>query len=205
MCHRGLLLPLHSLFNLQSILLSKPADRGCLTPTFQCHHTVGLTRISDVAILTSRQLTAGEICFQALKVKKALATCQVPVPQWLRAPVADERMKLKHIQSVTIWLQPTTAEAQRMWALDMIAQAQFYSHGHRGCSWLFRPTDFDRCPWWERSTAFSRSTRNGKQNREKLDMCLSLSKRILSLASALRNAVSIHQTLQEAAADFKVA
>lgn len=75
--------------------------------------------------------------------------------------------------------------------------------GRRCCSWSFQPTDFDRRPWWERSIAFSRSKRNGEQYRENWDMCLSLSKRIHSLASAWRKAVSIYQALKEARAFFK--
>lgn len=74
--------------------------------------------------------------------------------------------------------------------------------GRRCCSWSFQPTDFDRRPWWERSIPFSRSKRNGGQYRENWDMCLSLSKRIHSLASAWRKAVSIHQALKEAGAFF---
>lgn len=75
----------------------------------------------------------------------------------------------------------------------------------RRCSWSFQPTDFDRRPWWERSIAFSRSKRNRERYRKNWDVCLSLSKRIHSLASAWRKAMSIHQALKEDGAFLKVA
>lgn len=78
--------------------------------------------------------------------------------------------------------------------------------GLRCCSWWFRPTDFDRRPWWERFVASGGSKRNGVQYRENWDTCLSLSKWIHSLASGWQKAVTIHQALkEEARVFFKVA
>lgn len=128
-------------------------------------------------------------------------------PLWV---VVDKWMKIHHrgLHTYRGWQSQSHPLLLKLRARKHLIWFAKHKHSFMSlcCSWSFQLTDFDRRPWWERSIAFSRSKRNGiQQYRENWDVCLSLSKRIHSLASAWRKDVSIHQALKEAGAFFRVA